>query len=282
MSKRSSSAASAAAPATAPSSDKKSKGSSGEPASAAGGTVLLLGCGLVAPPLIHYLDGHGVRVIVASRTKSKTDAVIAGLKHAQAVEWDIEAPNALAELDTLTQRADIVCSLLPYTRHVACAKIAIKHKKHFTTTSYVSDAMAELAGEAESAGVALLNEMGVDPGLDFMSAQKLIDEVHAKKGEIVGFYSICGGLPAPQHNTNPFGYKLSWSPRGVLMASRNAAVYRVNGAKVDVKGEDLYTRPIYRTETVAPLGKYEWYPNRDSLKYIELFGIPEVQTIIRV
>jgi saccharopine dehydrogenase-like NADP-dependent oxidoreductase len=111
---------------------------------------------------------------------------------------------------------------------------------------------------------------------------QLIDEVHEKKGEIVGFYSICGGLPAPQHNTNPFGYKLSWSPRGVLMASRNPAVYSVNGQKVEVAGVDLYAPHVYRTETVSPLGKYEWYPNRDSLKYIELFGIPEVQTIIRV
>ncbi len=216
--------------------------------------------------------------------------------------------DALEALDGLTQKADIVCSLLPYIHHAAAAKIAIKHKKHFTTTSYVSDAMKELGPAAEAAGVALLNEMGVDPGLDFMSAQKacspvldrafscsappliiccvvavqLIDEVHAKKGEIVGFYSICGGLPAPQHNTNPFGYKLSWSPRGVLMASRNPAVYRVNGKQVDVAGVDLYLPSIHRTETVAPLGRYEWYPNRDSLKYIELFGIPEVQTIIRV
>jgi saccharopine dehydrogenase (NADP+, L-glutamate forming) len=159
--------------------------------------------------------------------------------------------------------------------------------QHFTTTSYVQDGIRDMAGEADRLGVCLLNEMGVDPGLDFMSAQQLIDDVHARGGQVAGFYSICGGLPHPAHNDNPFGYKLSWSPRGVLLASRNPALYLEHGRRVEVAGKDLYTPQIYRTERIATVEgqapkPYEWYPNRDSIKYVQEFNIPEVQTIIRV
>lgn len=135
--------------------------------------VLILGAGLVAPPIIHYLAEHGLKVTVASRTLAKTQKVIAGLKDAAAVEFDIEQPDALQALDTLTQQVDLVVSLLPYIHHVPAAKIALKYNKHFCTTSYVSADMEKLAAEAEAKGVILLNECGVDPGLDHMSAQKV-------------------------------------------------------------------------------------------------------------
>ena len=137
--------------------------------------VLVLGCGLVAPPMIHYLAQHGFKQTIASRTQEKTMSVIAGLPGCTAVEFDIEAPNALGQLEPLIQQCDLVVSLLPYIHHVAAARIAIKHRKHFCTTSYVSAEMESLATAASDAGVLLLNECGVDPGLDHMSAQKVGD-----------------------------------------------------------------------------------------------------------
>jgi len=127
--------------------------------------------------------------------------------------------------------------------------------------------------------VIMLNECGVDPGLDHMSAKKIIDEVHSKGGKIVKFTSYCGGLPAPDANDNPFGYKLSWSPRGVLLASRNDAVFYQDGEIVRIKGEDLFDH--YEVVEVPGAGKFEGYHNRDSTSYRETYGIPEAKTCCR-
>jgi len=147
------------------------------------------------------------------------------------------------------------------------------------TTSYVKDAMRDLDGAARSAGVVLLNEIGVDPGIDHMSAMQVIDEVRKSGGELVGFSSYCGGLPAPEANTNPFGYKFSWSPRGVLLAGKNPARYLENGKIVEIQGEDLFAHhwPV----TIEGLGVLEGYPNRDSLPYRETYGIGGVTSMFR-
>jgi len=168
------------------SSEKKSKGDSPH-------RVLLLGCGLVAPPLIHYLVGHGIHLTIASRTVEKTREIVKDLnpKLVDAVELDVESSGAWDKLDALTQKTDLVISLLPYLYHVDAAKIALKYKKHFTTTSYTSDQMAALDEEGKKAGITILNECGVDPGLDHMSAQKVIDEVHKKGGKVLSFTSVC-------------------------------------------------------------------------------------------
>lgn len=243
-------------------------------------SVLLLGCGMCAPPMIKYFNDAGVKLTVASRTLAKSEAVCKDMKNVTTIVFDIEGKDALADLDGLIPKFDLVISMLPYIHHVKAAKLAIKHKKHFCSTSYVSEEMQALDAEAKAAGVILLNECGVDPGLDHMSAQKVIDEVHSKGGKIVEFYSITGGLPAPSCNDNPFGYKLSWSPRGVLLASRNNCSYQEKGKKVDVEGVDLFAKSTYRHMTVDGI-EYEWYPNRDSIKYKDIYKIPECQTIIR-
>jgi saccharopine dehydrogenase (NADP+, L-glutamate forming) len=244
-------------------------------------SVLLLGSGLCAPPLIEYTLKHGFHLVVATRTKEKAEKLLNGHVNGKAVALDVSKPDALDILDGLVQEVDLVVSLLPYIFHVAAAKIALRHKKHFCTTSYISDEMLALDAAAKEAGVILLNECGVDPGLDHMSAQKIIDAVHAKGGKIREFYSICGGLPAPSANNNPLGYKLSWSPRGVLLASRNNAIFLENGEVKNVVGIDLYAEGGYRSDFVEDVGELEWYANRDSVKYIEIYKIPEVQTIIR-
>eukprot|EP00455_Lapot_gusevi_P041745 TRINITY_DN487_c0_g1_i2.p1 TRINITY_DN487_c0_g1~~TRINITY_DN487_c0_g1_i2.p1 ORF type:complete len:752 (-),score=283.03 TRINITY_DN487_c0_g1_i2:107-2206(-) len=140
--------------------------------------------------------------------------------------------------------------------------------------------MNSLDEEAKNAGVILLNEFGVDPGLDLASAQKIIDTVHSRGGKVISFSSICGGLPAPDANNNPFGYKFSWSPRGVLLASRNSALYLKDGQNVSIPGERLFLDGKH-DDFVAGVGKLEWYPNRDSIKFIAHHNVPEVRTIVR-
>lgn len=244
-------------------------------------TCLLLGAGLVSGPFITYIAQKGHRLVVATRTLAKAEKLIAGLgDNCSAVEFDIEKEGSEAKLHELTKACDCVVSLLPWTLHLKAASIALEYSKHFCTSSYVSADMRKLDEEAKKKGVIMVNECGVDPGLDHMSAKKLIDQIHEAGGKISSFTSMCGGLPAPEANTNPFGYKLSWSPRGVLLATgkRDAKFYK-GGKVTEIKGPEVFK--TYEFEEVPGLGKYEKYPNGDSTPYREILDIPEADTVIR-
>jgi saccharopine dehydrogenase-like NADP-dependent oxidoreductase len=166
-----------------------------------------------------------------------------------------------------------------YTYHVQVAKACVEHQRSLVTTSYVSDEMQALDRAARKAGVILLNEAGLDPGIDHMSAMRVIDRVHAAGGQVRAFRSFCGGLPAPDANDNPLGYKFSWSPRGVVLAGRNDARYLEHGRIVEVPNERLFA--THYVTWVEGLGDFEAYANRDSLPYVERYGIPEAETIYR-
>lgn len=239
--------------------------------------VLCLGAGLVARPFVQYISEHGFHILVATRTKAKAEALIDESSNAEAVQFDIESDDRL--LDELTGGADLVCSLLPYAYHVKAAKAAINHHKHFCTTSYISAEMKQLDTAAQAAGVVLLNECGVDPGIDHMSAMRIIDAIHKRSGRVVSFTSFTGGLPAPDSNNNPFGYKVSWTPRGVLLAGRNDAHFLHDGKEVVIPGPTLFDN--YELMEVPNLGTFEGYPNRDSISYIGIYGIPEVRDMLR-
>ncbi|KXH76698.1 MAG: saccharopine dehydrogenase [Candidatus Thorarchaeota archaeon SMTZ-45] len=239
--------------------------------------IVCLGAGLVARPYIQYLSDNGFNIIVASRTISKAEHLIEGCKNTEAVTFNIAKDDNL--LEELTKKADLVCSLLPYTYHVKAAKVAIRHKTHFCTTSYISNEMKALDDNARKAGILLLNECGVDPGIDHMSAMKIIDEVHNNNGKIVSFTSFTGGLPAPDSNNNPYGYKLSWSPRGVLLAGRNDAKFLRDGKEINIPGPELFEN--CELMEVPGIGTFEGYPNRDSLSYIDIYNIPETKTMLR-
>ncbi|MFW9931095.1 MAG: saccharopine dehydrogenase C-terminal domain-containing protein [Candidatus Thorarchaeota archaeon] len=239
--------------------------------------VLCLGAGLVARPYIQYLCKHGFHVIVASRTKQKAEHLIEGCENAEAIAFNIAKDDQL--LEELTENVDLICSLLPYTFHVKAAKVAIRHKKHFCTTSYISKEMQALDKDAKEAGILILNECGVDPGIDHMSAMKIIDHIHNEGGELVSFTSFTGGLPAPDANNNPFGYKLSWSPRGVLLAGRNDAQFLRDGKQITIPGAVLFDN--CEIMEVPGMGKFEGYPNRDSLSYIDIYNIKETKTMLR-
>jgi saccharopine dehydrogenase-like NADP-dependent oxidoreductase len=231
--------------------------------------VLVLGAGLVTRPHVRYLlDVPDLEVIVASRTVSKAQALINGHPRGRAVALNVENETALEDL---IGHADLSVSMLPYIYHPKVAALCVKHRKHMVTTSYVKEEMRALDGPARQAGVILLNEVGVDPGIDHMSAMRVIHDVRRKENEIASFVSWCGGLPAPEANDNPFGYKFSWSPKGVLLASRNAARFQRDGQIVEIPGEELFEH--YWPVHINGLGEFEGFPNRDSLPYAETYGI---------
>ena len=239
--------------------------------------VLVLGAGLVAGPLVRHLLDHDYQVTVASRTLDKAQDLIDGHPKGRAVQFDITEDGA--QLNDLVTEASLVVSLLPYIYHVRVARACVEHQRPLVTTSYVSDEMEELDEDAREVGVILLNELGLDPGIDHMSAMRVIDRAHDAGGQVKAFRSFCGGLPAPEANDNPLGYKFSWSPRGVVLAGRNDARYLENGRIVEVPNERLFAR--HYVTWVRGLGDYEAYPNRDSLPYIERYGIPEAETMYR-
>lgn len=239
--------------------------------------ILVLGAGLVSRPGVDYLLGQkNLTVTVASRTVSKAEKLVKGHNNGRATAVDVENDRELA---ALISNHDIIVSLLPWIHHVKVANLCLEHEKHMVTTSYVSEGMKRLDQPVREKKLLFLNEIGVDPGMDHMSAMKIIHEVQAAGGEILHFHSYCGGLPAPEDNDNPFGYKFSWSPRGVILASRNSARFLENGKIVEIEGKDLFLN--YKVEEIEGLGKFEVYPNRDSVPYKELYGLKDAQTVIR-
>jgi saccharopine dehydrogenase (NADP+, L-glutamate forming)/spermidine synthase len=239
--------------------------------------ILVLGAGLVSGPLVHYLlDQDEFEVTVASRTVEKAQALVGDAANGIAKRVDVSDEESL---ENLIAQADLSISLLPYVYHPLVAKLCVKHKKQMVTASYVKDEMRALDEDAKRAGVILLNEIGVDPGIDHMSAMKVIDHIRNNGGELVSFSSYCGGLPAPDANDNPFGYKFSWSPRGVVLAGKNPARFLKDGEIVDIPGEELFANhwPV----EIEGFGTLEGYPNRDSLPYIDTYGIQGVKTMFR-
>jgi len=239
--------------------------------------VLVLGAGLVSRPGVHYLlKQKNIQVTVASRTVSKAEALVKGFSNGKAVQVNVENKEELAKL---IKEHDIAISLLPWTHHLIVAELCIEYGKHMVTTSYVSPAMNALDEKVKAKNLLFLNEIGVDPGIDHMSAMKIIHEVEAEGRKVLHFYSYCGGLPAPKDNDNPFGYKFSWSPRGVVLASRNSAKYYENGKTVEVESKNLFANP--EVEEIEGLGKFEVYPNRDSTPYKVDYNLKDALTVKR-
>ena len=238
--------------------------------------VLILGAGLVSKPMVEYLLGEGFEVIIATRTVEKADKLLGGHKNGKAVAWVMEDMETLAGM---VRDSDLTVSLLPYRFHVDVAKLCLKFRKPLVTTSYVSPAMQALHDDAVKAGVIFLNEVGLDPGIDHMSAMRIIDKVRQKGGKIEEFYSLCGALPAPEDANNPLGYKFSWSPKGVVLASRNGATYLKHGKIVTIEPINLFKARF--THFFPGVGEMEVYPNRDSVSYADIYGLKGLQTMYR-
>ncbi len=238
--------------------------------------ILILGSGLISRPIVAYLLDKNYYVTLASNTKERAEKLIKGYKNGHTIYWSSEQEE---ELGQMIKEHDIAVSLLPWKYHIMVAKKCIKHKKNMLTTSYVKPEMKALDEECRNAGIIILNELGLDPGIDHMSAMRIIDHIHNKDGKVEEFYSICGALPAPEATDNPLKYKFSWSPKGVIMASNNDGKYLHNGKELYVPSEDIFKNPA--SVDFMNVGKLEIYPNRDSLPYIDLYGIPESKTMMR-
>ncbi|KAI9722474.1 MAG: Saccharopine dehydrogenase [NADP(+), L-glutamate-forming] [Chrysothrix sp. TS-e1954] len=238
--------------------------------------ALMLGAGFVTKPTVQLLSENGIEVTVACRTLEHAEHLCKGILNTRTIALDVNDTKAL---DDAVAACDVVISLIPYTFHATVIKAAIKGKTNVVTTSYVSPAMLELEKEVKDAGITVMNEIGLDPGIDHLYAVKTIDEVHKAGGKITSFLSYCGGLPAPESSDNPLGYKFSWSSRGVLLALRNTAKFYQNGKETEIPGHELMgsAKPYH----VYPGYNFVAYANRDSTPYKEKYSIPEAQTVIR-
>lgn len=247
-----------------------------------GQSVLVLGSGFVVGPLIEYLARQGHSLTVASNQLTEAQTLLQGVQCSvgasiQALLLDSSDTQAVS---ALVQQHTITVSLLPATMHVSIAQLCLTHRKHLITASYVSDAMRALSSEAQRLNLTFLNEVGLDPGLDHMSAMSVIDEVKLRGGTVLEFESVCGGLPAPECANNPFAYKFSWSPAGMLSATRNSATYRHKGAELQIEGERLMSSATPYDGLGSAL-RLEHYANRNSLGYSELYALPGAQTMYR-
>jgi len=184
-----------------------------------------------------------------------------------------------AERDRLVAESDVVISLLPPSLHYLVATSCLRNRRSLLTASYVDDKISGLASEVSDRGLLFLCEMGLDPGIDHMSALHLIGQVRAESDRIVTFHSHTGGLVAPESDDNPWHYKISWNPRNVVRAGAAGAKFREGGREVELGYPELFDRPGYID--LPETGRLAWYANRDSLPYIELYGLEEAETLVR-
>lgn len=239
--------------------------------------ILVLGAGMVARPLVEYLLGQpDFSVEVADIVIEKAANIVGDHPRGKARIIDLDKADML---EAAVRPADLVISLAPNTYHPKIAVLCLKHKKHLVTASYVGEPMRALGAEAKKAGLVFLNEIGLDPGIDHMESMRIIHDIRRRKGKVEEFISYCGGLPAPEADTNPWGYKFSWSPIGVLRAGNSSAKYLRDGKEIVIPAERLFDS--CPTITVKGMPDFEGYPNRDSLQYITLYGIPETRTMLR-
>lgn len=242
--------------------------------------MLLFGAGKSATSLIRYLIGVAAtrdwQLVVADYNLSLAESKIGSAPQAKAISVNIENEQ---EREALVKDADIVISLLPPTLHYFVAGSCLKYSKNLLTASYVDPAIKALEKDIRAKGLLFLCEMGLDPGIDHMSALELIAEVKKSGGRIISFHSHTGGLVAPECDDNPWHYKISWNPRNVVLAGAAGACFKEN----DRVGTLTYGRLFENPGSVAikGVGDLAWYPNRDSLSYIPIYGLDEAKTFIR-
>jgi len=242
--------------------------------------ILVMGAGKSSTSLIEYLltnaTAENWHVHVADVQQEAAEKKIAG--HPRATAYAIN-PDDDAETIRLIGLSDLVISLLPPQLHLQTAQKCLAAGKHFLNASYVSAEMQAMDDEVKSKGLVFLCEMGLDPGIDHMSAMEIMDKIRTKGGIIQSFRSHCGGLIAPESDDNPWHYKISWNPRNIVLAGKDGATYREKGKDIQIGYASLFDPA--RIVTVPHMGAYAWYPNRDSLSYIPKYHLEGISTFIR-
>ncbi|HEX2605821.1 MAG TPA: saccharopine dehydrogenase C-terminal domain-containing protein [Flavisolibacter sp.] len=242
--------------------------------------ILLFGAGKSATVLIDYLlkqaDPENWHLTLVDANLEMAREKIGNSPKGEALAFDIKNNG---QREATIKNADLVISLLPPALHILVATDCIKLEKHLLTASYVDDQMRSLQPAIEAKELLFLCEMGLDPGIDHMSAKHLIDQIHDEGGTITSFLSHCGGLIAPESDDNPWHYKISWNPRNVVMAGKAGAIFRQYNEIVEWEYEELFREK--RWVTIPENETWCWYPNRDSLSYITAYGLKDAQTFIR-
>ncbi|OQY93659.1 MAG: hypothetical protein B6D37_11230 [Sphingobacteriales bacterium UTBCD1] len=242
--------------------------------------ILIFGAGKAATVLIEYVIQHSIKenwkLTVVDADLKLARSKTGNSNRATAISFDIH--NAEERIRHIMQ-SDIVISLLPAALHYLVAKDCVGCNKDLLTASYVDDAIRKLQPEIEKKKLLFLGEMGLDPGIDHMSAMKVINEIHEKGGKITSFKSHCGGLVAPESDDNPWHYKISWNTRNVVLAGKAGAHFKENAVEKKLAYEELFTAG--RTVDIPGIGLMSWYPNRDSLSYSKTYGLESAATFIR-
>ncbi|MEI9958647.1 MAG: saccharopine dehydrogenase C-terminal domain-containing protein [Ferruginibacter sp.] len=225
-------------------------------------TILLFGAGKSATVLIDYLIANAAAndwaVIIADADKNQILSKTNNAAVVEAVQIDITKGEQRAEL---IKRADIVISMMPHALHVLVAQDCVTEGKNLLTASYVDDQIRNLQSEIENQGLLFLCEMGLDPGIDHMSAMKMIDAIKADGGTITSFKSHCGGLVAPESDNNPWQYKISWNPRNIILAGNAGATYKEDNVIIEKEYYSVFENcPII---AFPDLKELVWYANRD-------------------
>ncbi len=243
-------------------------------------TILIIGAGKSATVLIQYLQQKAVEndwyILLADGDEAIAKNKWNNAPNGTALGIDIE--NNL-DRQNLVQKADIVVSMLPAQLHFLVAKDCLQFGKPLFTASYVDDNMRSIASEIEAKQLLFLCEMGLDPGIDHMSAMAIIDEIHQKGGKITSFKSHCGGLVAPESDDNPWHYKISWNPRNIILAGKAGAIYLENGATISKDYSTIFEQaPVV---DLPGIGHLAFYPNRNSLSYIDTYHLHGVKDFVR-
>jgi saccharopine dehydrogenase-like NADP-dependent oxidoreductase len=243
-------------------------------------TILVIGAGKSATVLIQYLQKKAVEndwyILLADGDLATAQNKWNNGSNGHALGIDIENEK---ERQKLVQKASIVVSMLPASLHFLVAKDCLKYEKPLFTASYVDENMRSIAAEIEAKQLLFLCEMGLDPGIDHMSAMAIIDAVHEKGGKITSFKSHCGGLIAPESDNNPWHYKISWNPKNIILAGKAGAIYLENGTTVTKDYPEIFDQtPIVK---VPSIGALAYYPNRNSLSYIDTYHLQGVDDFVR-
>ncbi len=241
--------------------------------------ILIIGSGRSSSMLLRYLEENsnkfGWEITVGDRDINHAREK-AGI-NTRVIMLDVFDER---QLDAEVQAADIVVSMLPARFHPVVAISCLKHSKSLLTPSYESDEISDMQTKAKSKGILILNEMGVDPGIDHMSAMQIIDRIKAQGHELLGFETFTGGLIAPESDNNPWHYKITWNPRNIVLSGQEGPASFIQEGTVKYIP---YHRLFRRTEKIEieGYGKFEGYANRDSLKYIEKYKLHGVPTVYR-
>lgn len=243
-------------------------------------TILIFGAGKSSTVLIDYLireaEQQQWKIIVADADLQVAKAKIRNSPFAEAMQLDIVNDEQRSKL---IESAAVVISMMPPGMHYLVAKDCVHYKKHLLTASYVDDKIKTLQHQIESSNILFLCEMGLDPGIDHMSAMQIIDEIKENGGKITSFKSHCGGLVAPESDNNPWHYKISWNPRNVVLAGNSGAIFKQNGHNISIAYKDLFDKN--NRVNITGIGALAYYANRDSLSYIPLYHLQEAATFMR-